>query len=70
MTVTSVGGRVCGFGVTIYCASKFAQEGFGEGLALELAPFGIQSVIVEPGIDQDDPLVAPPRDGGTGARPR
>jgi len=50
VTVTSVGGRVPGFGVTMYCASKFAQEGFGEGLAQELAPFGIQSVIVEPGI--------------------
>jgi NAD(P)-dependent dehydrogenase (short-subunit alcohol dehydrogenase family) len=50
VTVTSVGGRVCGFGVTMYCASKFAQEGLGEGLAQELAPFGIQSVIVEPGI--------------------
>jgi NAD(P)-dependent dehydrogenase (short-subunit alcohol dehydrogenase family) len=50
VTVSSVGGRVCGFGVTMYCATKFAQEGLGEGLALELAPFGIQSVIVEPGI--------------------
>ena len=50
VTVSSVGGRVCGFGVTMYCASKFAQEGLGEGLAQELAPFGIQSVIVEPGI--------------------
>jgi NAD(P)-dependent dehydrogenase (short-subunit alcohol dehydrogenase family) len=50
VTVSSVGGRVCGFGVSIYCASKFAQEGLGEGLALELAAFGIQSVIVEPGI--------------------
>jgi NAD(P)-dependent dehydrogenase (short-subunit alcohol dehydrogenase family) len=50
VTVSSVGGRVCGFGVTIYCASKFAQEGLGEGLAVELAPFGIQSVLVEPGL--------------------
>jgi NAD(P)-dependent dehydrogenase (short-subunit alcohol dehydrogenase family) len=50
VTVSSVGGRVCGFGVTMYCATKFAQEGLGEGLALELAPFGIQSVIVEPGM--------------------
>jgi NAD(P)-dependent dehydrogenase (short-subunit alcohol dehydrogenase family) len=50
VTVTSVGGRVCGLGVTMYCATKFAQEGLGEGLAQELAPFGIQSVIVEPGI--------------------
>ena len=36
--------------MSIYCASKFAQEGLAEGLALELAPFGIQSIIVEPGI--------------------
>ena len=50
VTVSSVGGRVCGFGVSMYCASKFAQEGLGEGLALELAPFGIQSVLVEPGM--------------------
>jgi NAD(P)-dependent dehydrogenase (short-subunit alcohol dehydrogenase family) len=50
VTITSVGGRVPGFGVTTYCASKFTQEGFAEGLAQELAPFGIQSVIVEPGI--------------------
>ncbi len=50
VTVTSIGGRVPGFGVTTYCASKFAQEGIGEGLALEVAPFGIQSVIVEPGM--------------------
>jgi NAD(P)-dependent dehydrogenase (short-subunit alcohol dehydrogenase family) len=50
VTVSSVGGRVCGFGVTVYCASKFAQEGLGEGLAVELAPYGIQSILVEPGI--------------------
>lgn len=50
VTVSSVGGRVSGFGVTMYCTTKFAQDGFGEGLAQELAPFGIQSVIVEPGI--------------------
>jgi NAD(P)-dependent dehydrogenase (short-subunit alcohol dehydrogenase family) len=50
VTITSVGGRVPGFGVSIYCASKFAQEGLAEGLALELAPFGIQSISVAPGI--------------------
>lgn len=50
LTVSSVGGRIAGFGVTIYCMTKFAQEGFGEGLAVELAPFGIQSIIIEPGI--------------------
>jgi NAD(P)-dependent dehydrogenase (short-subunit alcohol dehydrogenase family) len=50
ITITSVGGRVPGFGVSIYCSSKFAQEGLAEGLALEMAPFGIQSIIVAPGI--------------------
>jgi NAD(P)-dependent dehydrogenase (short-subunit alcohol dehydrogenase family) len=50
VTITSIGGRVPGFGVSIYCSSKFAQEGFAEGLSLELAPFGIQSIIVAPGM--------------------
>jgi NAD(P)-dependent dehydrogenase (short-subunit alcohol dehydrogenase family) len=50
VTISSVGGRVVGFGVTMYCASKFAQEALGEGLAQELAPFGIQSILVEPGM--------------------
>lgn len=50
VTVSSIGGRVPGFGVSVYCATKFAQEGLAEGLAQELAPLGIQSVIVEPGM--------------------
>lgn len=50
VTVSSVGGRVCGWGVTMYCATKFAQEALGEGLAQELAPFGVQSILVEPGM--------------------
>lgn len=50
VTVSSVGGRVVGFGVTMYCATKYAQEALGEGLAQELAPFGIQSILVEPGM--------------------
>ena len=50
VTISSVGGRVCGWGVTMYCATKFAQEALGEGLAQELAPFGIQSIVVEPGM--------------------
>jgi NAD(P)-dependent dehydrogenase (short-subunit alcohol dehydrogenase family) len=50
VTITSVGGRISAFGVGIYCASKFAQEGLGEALALEVAPFGVQAVMIEPGI--------------------
>ncbi|MGH2896156.1 MAG: SDR family oxidoreductase [Solirubrobacteraceae bacterium] len=50
VTISSVGGRVCGWGVTMYCATKFAQEALGEGLAQELAPFGVQSIVIEPGM--------------------
>lgn len=50
VTISSVGGRISSFGVSVYCASKFALEGLGEGLALELKPFGVHSILVEPGI--------------------
>jgi NAD(P)-dependent dehydrogenase (short-subunit alcohol dehydrogenase family) len=50
VTITSVGGRIATFGLSAYCATKFAQEGFAESLALELAPFGLHSILVEPGI--------------------
>jgi NAD(P)-dependent dehydrogenase (short-subunit alcohol dehydrogenase family) len=52
VTITSVGGLIATFGLSAYCASKFALEGMGEALALELAPFGLRSVLVEPGIIQ------------------
>lgn len=35
---------------SIYCASKFAVEGFSEALALEISSFGIAVTIVEPGL--------------------
>jgi NAD(P)-dependent dehydrogenase (short-subunit alcohol dehydrogenase family) len=34
---------------TAYAASKFGVEGFMEGLAPEVAPFGIKTMLVEPG---------------------
>jgi NAD(P)-dependent dehydrogenase (short-subunit alcohol dehydrogenase family) len=50
VTISSVGGRIATFGLAAYCASKFAQEAFGEALALEIAPLGLASILVEPGI--------------------
>lgn len=48
--ITSVGGRLAAMAVSGYCASKFAQEGFGESLAQEVLPFGIHVSLVEPAI--------------------
>ena len=48
--VTSIAGRIGSLGLGPYSATKFALEGLGETLALELAPFGIRVSLVEPGI--------------------
>lgn len=49
INVTSVGGRTVLPFFSTYHATKFGLEGLSEGLALELAPFGIRVKIVEPG---------------------
>lgn len=49
VTISSVSGLVSNAGGTLYSASKFAIEGWMEGLAEELAPFGIRSLLVDPG---------------------
>lgn len=52
--VSSIGGIVGGESGTLYCASKFAVEGFSESLAQEVARFGIQVTVVEPGFFRTD----------------
>jgi NAD(P)-dependent dehydrogenase (short-subunit alcohol dehydrogenase family) len=48
--ISSVGGKIGSLGVTAYCSTKFAIEGFGESLFQELAPLGVRVVLIEPGI--------------------
>jgi NAD(P)-dependent dehydrogenase (short-subunit alcohol dehydrogenase family) len=50
VNITSVAGRVGALAQSPYVASKWALEGISEGMAQELAPFGIRVVIVEPGV--------------------
>jgi NAD(P)-dependent dehydrogenase (short-subunit alcohol dehydrogenase family) len=47
--VSSIGGMVALPFQAFYSASKFAMEGYGEALAYEVAPFGIEVTLVEPG---------------------
>jgi NAD(P)-dependent dehydrogenase (short-subunit alcohol dehydrogenase family) len=47
--LSSSGGVVADPGMSVYNASKFGVEGFCESVAHELAPFGIDVVLVEPG---------------------
>lgn len=48
--MSSIGGRIGTMGLSAYIATKFGLEGFGESLYLELAPFGIAVILIEPGI--------------------
>jgi NAD(P)-dependent dehydrogenase (short-subunit alcohol dehydrogenase family) len=47
--ISSGAGRFALPGAGIYCASKWALEALAEALRYELAPVGVDSVIVEPG---------------------
>ncbi|HLI43805.1 MAG TPA: SDR family oxidoreductase [Acidimicrobiales bacterium] len=47
--VSSLGGVVGLPFQAFYSASKFALEGYGEALAYEVAPFGVDVILVQPG---------------------
>ena len=63
LQVSSEGGQVAYPNFSLYHASKWAIEGFVESVLLEVAPFGIEFTIVEPGPAKTnfrDGLVTPP----------
>jgi NAD(P)-dependent dehydrogenase (short-subunit alcohol dehydrogenase family) len=47
--ISSLGGIIGIPFQSFYSASKFAMEGYGESLAYEVAPYGIEVTMVEPG---------------------
>jgi len=49
VNVSSVGGRVSSPALGAYSASKFALEALSDSLRIELRPWGIDVVVVEPG---------------------
>jgi NAD(P)-dependent dehydrogenase (short-subunit alcohol dehydrogenase family) len=56
VTITSTAGLIGQEFCTAYAASKFALEGFMESLAPEVAPYGISTMVVEPGFFRTDLL--------------
>jgi len=50
VNISSIAGRI-GFPVsTAYISSKFAIEGLSESIRYELGPFGVNVIIIEPGV--------------------
>lgn len=54
INITSIGGVMSFPGSAVYCASKHAVEGFSEGVAQEVAEYGIAVTIIEPGFFRTD----------------
>jgi NAD(P)-dependent dehydrogenase (short-subunit alcohol dehydrogenase family) len=66
LTVSSTAGISGGMFLTAYAAAKFGVEGWMESLAPEIAPFGIRTMLVEPGFFRTE-LLTP--DSTTFAKP-
>ena len=56
MTISSTAGITGGMFCSAYAAAKFGIEGWMESLAPEVAPFGIRTMLVEPGFFRTDLL--------------
>ncbi|MET0856912.1 MAG: SDR family oxidoreductase [Telluria sp.] len=58
VTVSSTAGISGGVFCTAYAAAKFGIEGWMESLSPEISPFGIRTMLVEPGFFRTDLLTA------------
>jgi NAD(P)-dependent dehydrogenase (short-subunit alcohol dehydrogenase family) len=58
LTISSTAGIAGGMFCTAYAAAKFGLEGWIESLAPEIAPFGIRTMLVEPGFFRTELLTA------------
>jgi NAD(P)-dependent dehydrogenase (short-subunit alcohol dehydrogenase family) len=56
VTISSTAGIAGGMFCSAYAAAKFGIEGWMESLAPEVAPFGIRTMLVEPGFFRTDLL--------------
>ena len=54
VNISSVAGRFGFPGSSAYVSTKFALEGLSESMAYELDPFGIEVILVEPGVIKTD----------------
>lgn len=52
INISSVSGRVGFPGYGAYSASKFALEGLSESLRLEMPPYGVEVILIEPRVYQ------------------
>jgi len=66
LTISSTAGLVGGIFCTAYAAGKFGLEGWMESLAPEIEPFGIKTLLVEPGFFRTELLTS---DSTTYAKP-
>lgn len=62
LQVSSAAGQLAFPGLSLYVASKWAIEGFVESTAMDVAPFGVEVTLFEPGAIRTD-------FGGTGVLP-
>ncbi len=77
MQVSSMGGHMAFPAFSLYHATKWGIEGFYEALAQEVAPFGIHTTLVEPGMIRTGfyeaatrvPMSEPYRDGPADRKP-